>query len=143
MSMDRRDRADSYRWWDQISQDRRKVTLRFGYPDEDLEEVEQKWYHIEWIVCSLCEGRGEYVNPSIDSHGLSREDFDEDPEFRSDYFRGVYNMPCELCKGRAVEPEFHKGYNDDFMELMVARDKFIRMLWEIDAERDAEMRMGA
>ena len=143
MSMDRRDRADSYRWWDQISPDRRKVTLRFGYPDEDLEEVEQKWYHIEWIVCSLCEGRGEYVNPSIDSHGLSREDFDEDPEFRSDYFRGVYNMPCELCKGRAVEPEFHKGYNDDFMEVMVARDKFIRMLWEIDAERDAEMRMGA
>ena len=52
-------------------------------------------------------------------------------------------MPCELCKGSAVEPEFHKGYNDDFMELMVARDKFIRMLWEIDAERDAEMRMGA
>ena len=150
--MDRRDRADSYRWWDQISPDRRKVTLRFGYlneegnlvsVDEDLEEVEQKWYHIEWIVCSLCEGRGEYVNPSIDSHGLSREDFDEDPDFAQEYITGGYNIPCELCKGRAVEPEFHKGYNDDFAELMVARDKFIRMLWEIDAEQHAERMMGA
>ena len=153
MPMDRRDRADSYRWWDEFSPDKRKVTLRFDYPEnmceglteKEIEELltNKKCYHIEWIVCSLCEGRGEYVNPSIDSHGLSREDFDEDPEFRSDYFSGVYNMPCELCKGRAVEPEFHKGYNDDFAELMVARDKFIGMLWEIDAEQHAERMMGA
>ena len=150
--MDRRDHTDSYKWWDEISPDRRKVTLRFGFldeddelvsVDEDLEEVERKWYHIKWVVCTMCQGRGAYVNPSIDSHGLTREDFDEDPEFHDDYMSGVYNIPCGLCGGRAVEPEFDEDYNVDVKELMKSRDKFLNMLHGWDAEDHMERMYGA
>lgn len=140
--MDRRDHTNSYRWWNEVSPDRRKVTLRDGF-DEDLEEVEKKWYHIKWVVCTMCQGRGEYVNPSIDSHGLTREDFDEDPDFKEDYISGVYNMSCELCGGRAVEPEFDEDYNVDAKELIQARDKFLNMLQGWDAEEEMERSMGA
>ena len=150
--MDRRDYYDSNRWWEEISPDRRKVTLRFGYPDEDdelvsvdedLEESEKKWFHIKWVVCTICDGRGEYINPSIDSHGLTREDFDEDPEFADDYRSGFYNMPCGLCKGRSVQPEFDENYNVDVKELMKSRDKFLNMLHGWDAEEYMERSMGA
>jgi predicted methyltransferase len=140
--MDRRDHTNSYRWWNEVSPDRRKVTLRDGF-EEDLEEVEKKWYHIKWVVCTMCQGRGEYVNPSIDSHGLTREDFDEDPDFKEDYISGVYNMSCELCGGRAVEPEFDEDYNVDAKELIQARDKFLNMLQGWDAEEEMERSMGA
>ena len=151
-TLDRRDHTDSYKWWDEISPDRRKVTLRFGFldeddelvsVDEDLEEVERKWYHIKWVVCTMCQGRGAYVNPSIDSHRLTREDFDEDPEFHDDYMSGVYNIPCGLCGGRAVEPEFDEDYNVDVKELMKSRDKFLNMLHGWDAEDHMERMYGA
>ena len=58
----------------------------------------------EWEVCGTCEGRGKHVNPSIDAHGLTREDFDEDPDFAESYFRGDYDMPCNECHGRRVVP---------------------------------------
>ncbi len=146
--MDRRDYMDSDRWWDQISPDRRMVTLRFGFLDEgdnlvsldeDLEEVRPVWFPIEWIVCSGCQGRGEYVNPSIDSHGLSQEDFDQDPDFRDDYRSGVYNVTCELCKGRAVMPELPEA--DDI--LRTARDKFLDQMHAWDSESHMERMMGA
>ena len=42
MPMDRRDRADSYRWWDEFSPDKRKVTLRFDYPEMDDSLTEEE-----------------------------------------------------------------------------------------------------
>lgn len=54
-------------------------------------------------VCGTCDGKGTHVNPSIDGNGLSEEDFDEaGPEFREDYFRGVYDVTCHECGGRNV-----------------------------------------
>ena len=91
----------------------------------------------------MCQGRGVYVNPSIDSHGLTREDFDEDPEFHDDYMSGVYNIPCGLCGGRAVEPEFDEDYNVDVKELMKSRDKFLDQMLVWDAESHMERMMGA
>ena len=56
-------------------------------------------------VCDVCQGRGQYTNPNIDRQGLSQDDFDQwgDEEI-SDYFSGAYNVRCEYCQGRAVEP---------------------------------------
>lgn len=54
------------------------------------------------IVCPLCNGKGSHVNPSIDSHGLTREDFDDDPDFAENYFSGMYDVPCYRCNGRNV-----------------------------------------
>jgi hypothetical protein len=55
-------------------------------------------------VCDTCHGKGTHVNPSIDSHGLTAEDFAEDPDFREAYFEGRYDVLCAECGGRRVVP---------------------------------------
>ena len=59
-------------------------------------------------VCSVCQGEGTHVNPSIDCDGLTHEDFDADPEFQDNYFRGDYDITCNNCGGKRVEkvPDF-------------------------------------
>jgi hypothetical protein len=55
-------------------------------------------------VCGRCDGHGMHTNPVIDGNGLSREDFDNDPEFEEGYFSGVYDIQCECCHGARVVP---------------------------------------
>jgi hypothetical protein len=59
----------------------------------------------DFQVCPLCSGRGAVVDPNIDAGGLTREDFDHDPQFESDYFGGVFDMTCPTCDGLRVVPE--------------------------------------
>lgn len=56
-----------------------------------------------WAVCSVCNGEGKHVNPSIDCGGLTADDFHDDPDFESDYFGGVYDVTCNRCNGRTTE----------------------------------------
>jgi hypothetical protein len=58
--------------------------------------------HDPWLVCPVCDGEGETVNPNIDAHGLTSEDFAEDPGFAEDYVSGIYNVTCAACNGRRV-----------------------------------------
>lgn len=53
-------------------------------------------------VCPTCEGYGTHVNPSIDAHGIGREEFDEDPDFEEAYFSGAYDVTCGECSGQRV-----------------------------------------
>ena len=56
-------------------------------------------------VCSLCNGKGTHVNPSIDCHGISAEEMDDlGSDFEEEYFGGTYDVSCYRCKGRRVEP---------------------------------------
>jgi hypothetical protein len=57
-----------------------------------------------WEVCPVCEGRGSYVNPAIDCGGISRDDFDADPDFEESYRGGAYDMTCVHCQGRTTVP---------------------------------------
>ena len=69
----------------------------------DGEETREIKFHFE--VCHVCRGRGQYVNPNIDRHGLSREEMMEwEPEEIQDYRNGEYNVQCGYCNGQAVEP---------------------------------------
>lgn len=68
---------------------------------DDTEEGKVR-YPAKRIVCSCCDGKGSVVNPSIDSNGLSQEDFDEDPDFREQYFSGTYDISCPHCGGNNV-----------------------------------------
>lgn len=71
--------------------------------ESDGTEVEHS-LPAKFQVCSRCSGAGSHVNPSIDGNGLSREDFDQDPDFEESYFRGDYDVRCETCKGARVVP---------------------------------------
>ena len=53
----------------------------------------------KWAICSLCDGNGKHVNPSIDCGGITQDEFDEDPDFRDDYFSGRYDVQCKACEG--------------------------------------------
>jgi len=63
----------------------------------------------KYEVCQTCEGQGKHVNPAIDGNGLSREDFDEDPDFRESYFNGDYDVTCQECGGQRVVLEIDEA----------------------------------
>lgn len=52
-----------------------------------------------WIICPVCQGEGKTVNPSIDAHGLTAEDFQEDPDFSEQYLAGSFDIRCRSCSG--------------------------------------------
>lgn len=92
-------------------------------------------------VCSGCAGRGTHVNRAIDGNGISREQFDEDPDFEEAYFQGDYDVTCEDCDGKRVmlvadwdkmDAAEKEMYNDHLREERSYR-----------AEVAAERRMGA
>ena len=60
-------------------------------------------------VCPTCRGKGTHVNPSIDGNGITSEQFDEDPDFREDYFAGKYDITCRECEGKRVIPIIDKS----------------------------------
>ena len=100
--------------------DTNTMTLTFTAEDNDG-EVEHT-LPCRWEVCPTCDGNGTHVNPSIDAHGLTREDFDDDPGFAEDYHGGVYNVICYECGGRRVvavpdenrsDPAVLKTFNDE------------------------------
>lgn len=94
----------------------------------------------KWIVCPTCNGKGTHVNPSIDSGGISAQDFHDDPDFADDYMRGTYDQTCAQCAGRSTV------LGVDFDAMTPA----LRAMWEqqqrddadYDAERMAEIRAG-
>lgn len=92
------------------------------------------------IVCPQCEGTGKHVNPAIDGNGLSREDFDQDPDFEDAYFSGRYDIRCTLCDGNNVIDEVIEDLdNPEYIEWLEDQ-RSIQETYDIEA---AERRMGA
>jgi len=96
--MDRRE--TDQKWYHSFDEKRMVITLKEEPEDEDINEVPAKYE-----VCGTCSGKGSHVNPSIDSNGLTAEDFAEDRDFEEMYFSGAYDVPCNECKGNRVAPE--------------------------------------
>lgn len=80
-------------------------------------------------VCGTCEGKGTHVNRNIDGNGLTREDFEEDPDFEEAYFRGDYDVQCEECGGARVVPVVDEDR---------CHPKLLK-LWQDDCQAQAEM----
>ena len=91
-------------------------------------------------ICPTCAGLGKHVNPSIDAHGISPDEFAEDPEFHQDYCHGVYDVVCYECQGagRILEPDW-KQLTETTQLALQGR---IRSHWEYVQEVEAERRMG-
>lgn len=70
-----------------------------------LADGTEKALPVKWVVCPVCDGEGEHINPAIDCGGLTAEDFAEDPDFAEGYVRGDYKQPCNRCGGRTTVPE--------------------------------------
>jgi len=105
-------------------------------PEMGLLNYEELSFKAKWIICGWCEGSGKTTNPSIDSHGISAEEFAEDPDFRNDYFAGRYDICCSECDGRGKKlfpatPEGVKEYKES-----------LNFEYQMRAEIEAERRMG-
>jgi len=97
--MDSRD-VESHKYKDWFSFDEKKMLLVF----EDDNENEIAIPAI-FEVCGLCDGKGSHVNPSIDSNGITAEEWDDwDNEDRENYMNGGYDVPCYKCGGKRVIP---------------------------------------
>jgi hypothetical protein len=80
-------------------------------------------------VCDRCRGTGVHDHPAF-ANGLSKEDFDEDPDFREEYMAGRYDVPCSECGGKRVMPVPNEEQFTDFQ----------RDAWKVHCEIQAEER---
>ena len=98
--MDYRRTAYKRRWWTDIN---RAGTLARAFifdPVEDPPDRVEVWVPVRFILCTTCDGRGSYVNPNLDSNGITPEEMDEwGSAFQENYANGVYNVACGHCKG--------------------------------------------
>lgn len=93
------------KWYKSFDKNKMQVFVKVPNPDEESEdEYVLKALPVKMAVCNRCDGRGCYVNPSIDT-GITQEEFDDDPDFKEGYFSGRYDVQCEECVGNNVVPE--------------------------------------
>lgn len=80
-----------------------------------------------------------HVNPSIDAHGLTGEDF-ADRDFAEDYHRGTFDVQCYGCQGMRVVlvPDLVAGEHRLAIIEARVRDHHAHL-----AEAEAERRRGA
>lgn len=108
----------------------------FNGNDEEEHEVP-----ITFEVCPTCAGKGTHVNPSVDSNGLTAEDFAEDPDFAEEYMRGTYDVQCYECHGKRVVPIVAKDSVDP--EIMRRLEKQQTEAEDFRRIQEAERRYGA
>ena len=100
------------------------------------------WVDARYEVCDGCGGRGKYVNPGIDSNGITSSEMAElGPDFEEEYFSGRYDVTCKGCDGNKVMlVPIWDQVSDEVMEKIDRRA-------EEDAHdhrvAEAERRMGA
>lgn len=116
-----------------------KQTISFETYDDDDNEVVIE-LPAKYKVCGRCAGAGSHVNPNVDGHGISQEEFDEDPDFRESYFNGDYDVQCEECEGqRVVLTVDRERTNPTLLQMW---DDKVQSDYECAMEYAHEQRMG-
>jgi hypothetical protein len=128
MYFDPRDVAsESNKWYESISEAKETITVKIFDPEdcdfeEATEDIVEKYgkevvdlidetgcatFPMKYVVCGLCNGTGKHVNPSIDAHGITAEEWDRDWDYddREMYMSGGYDVQCYECHGKRVVPE--------------------------------------
>lgn len=119
------------------------ITKKISYTDEEGDTIEVD-LPAHYGVCPRCNGEGRHTDPAIDGNGLDANDFAEDPDFKEDYFSGVYDITCEECKGlRVVAAVDEDSLTEEQKQHLQRYYEDLRSLHEIDAQMAAERRMGA
>lgn len=91
-----------HHWYEEFDEEAMTLTVPVTKSDGDEELIT---IQAVYVVCSTCKGKGKHVNPSVDRHGITPEEFAEDPDFAEDYMKGAYDVPCVRCNGKRVVPE--------------------------------------
>ncbi len=115
--------------------------LAIEVTDPETGDLVEREIPSKFEVCGGCDGRGTHVNRAIDGNGLSREDFDQDPDFEESYFRGDYDVCCEDCRGKRVMLVADWSKMD--AETKKLYDEHLQDERQYRAEVAAERRMGA
>jgi hypothetical protein len=89
----------------------------------------------------VCHGCGKHVNRAIDGNGISREQFEGDPDFEEAYFRGDYDVSCEDCCGQRVQLVADWAKMDE--ETKKLYEEHLQGERQYRLEIEAERRMGA
>ena len=119
----------------------RELAKFHQYMEEDGETQKLPLHR---IVCPTCDGRGSHVNPSIDSHGLTADDFYEDPDFARDYMAGAYDVVCSECGGHNVVDDVdYERAKTECPDLLKRWEDYLQEQYNYEAECRAERRMGA
>lgn len=131
--MDYRDVAANLPDWFEF--DEKRMQIRFE--PEEGEEIEAS---AQFVVCGVCDGKGSHVNPSIDAHGITGEEWAEwgDDEKES-YLAGGYDVPCNRCGGRRVVPTIDEHEPAHVQKAFHAR---ARAQWALAREISHEQEMG-
>lgn len=124
-------------WFEGFDETRMVISIALFDDNGDEELVE---FPAKYEVCGLCNGRGAHVNPSIDAHGISGEEFAEDPEFAENYMTGVYDVACYRCGGDRVEAVVDEIKTSE--ELLARLHEYERALANDRREQEAEARWG-
>ena len=101
---------------------------------------------LELQVCPACDGRGSYVRPSIDAHGITQDEWDRDWSYedRERYMGGFYDVSCASCKGRTTVPGPIRGeHTSEGQKAAVkAWDDYLKDMADMHREMAAERRHG-
>jgi hypothetical protein len=121
--------------------DENKMTVSFEL-DQDEGEPLDCVLPFKFEVCGTCGGKGSHVNPSIDSHGITASEWEEDydEESRETYMSGGYDVPCNECGGQRVVPEIDEARADK--KCLDAYRAWQKNEYESAAERAYQQRMG-
>ena len=130
MNFDYRDvAANTDRWYEHINTKNMTVIVNVACDEESLEnlkeDLSEEAYNLidengcvilpmKFKVCSTCNGKGTHVNPSIDSHGITEEEWNRDWSYEEQetYLSGGYDIACYECHGEKVVPEINiNSYN--------------------------------
>jgi len=125
---------------EKIQETKNGVHILFEEEGEDG-VITVHWLKTKWEVCPTCNGNGRHVNAAIDCCGLTREDFDQDPGFETEYFNGTYDVTCNECGGRRVVPVIDEDNNDK--KLVLAYQQHRTDLYNDARESASERAMGA
>ncbi len=123
-------------WYTKIDQNHMLLTLTIEDDDGEEREVD---FPFEFEVCSHCNGTGSTVHPDVDSHGITSEEFSEDPEFMESYYDGNYDVSCESCNGNKVEPSLMVSlFSDEQKKWYERYNDYQEAAYECNMESDAE-----
>lgn len=127
-----------------ITFDESRMTLTVVIFDGDDER--SVTFPAVYVVCDVCEGKGKHVDPAIDAHGITEDEYSTwSIDEQEAYFHGGYDIDCMTCKGRRVLAVINEDaiVNPVLIKELVAYNEQLRENDESESIARHERMMGA